>query len=79
MLAGEAICENIFNGTEAGSQPSNYEQKLKSSWVWKELVAVRNCRPAFHSPLGLYGGIMHGAISTFLGGREPWTLSHGCN
>lgn len=77
MVAAEAICEGIFNGVEAGSEPTAYEQNLRNSWVWRELVSVRNCRPSFHSSLGLYGGIMYSAFSTLLGGREPWTLSHG--
>ncbi|XP_077287468.1 electron transfer flavoprotein-ubiquinone oxidoreductase [Arctopsyche grandis] len=77
MVAAEAICEGIFNGVEAGSEPTAYEQNLRNSWVWRELTSVRNCRPSFHSSLGLYGGIMYSAFSTLLGGREPWTLSHG--
>jgi electron-transferring-flavoprotein dehydrogenase len=77
MVAAESICDGIFDGIAAGTEPSRYEENLKKSWVWKELVAVRNCRPSFHSSLGLYGGIMYSAISTLLRGNEPWTLSHG--
>lgn len=41
------------------------------------MYKVRNCRPSFHNPLGIYGGIIASGFSLFLGGREPWTLSHG--
>lgn len=51
--------------------------RIKSSFIWKDLYKVRNCRPSFHSKLGLYGGLAASGFSIFLGGREPWTLSHG--
>lgn len=38
---------------------------------------MRNVRPSFHTSLGLYGGLVGSGFSIFLGGREPWTLSHG--
>lgn len=40
---------------------------------------VRNCRPSFHSSLGMYGGLAYSAFSTLVRGKEPWTLSHGGN
>lgn len=55
-----------------------YEQKIRDSWVWKELHAVRNVRPSFNTKLGLYGGVMYTGLFYVLGrGKEPWTLSHG--
>lgn len=54
-----------------------YSFRIKSSFIWKELYKVRNFRPAFHTSLGLYGGLIGSGFSMFLGGREPWTLSHG--
>uniref|UniRef100_UPI00358F69B6 electron transfer flavoprotein-ubiquinone oxidoreductase, mitochondrial isoform X2 n=1 Tax=Myxine glutinosa TaxID=7769 RepID=UPI00358F69B6 len=60
-----------------GVHVEEYDEALKSSWVWKELYAVRNIRPSFHSPLGLYGGIMYtGVFYWILRGKEPWTLRH---
>ena len=57
---------------------TEYEENLKKSWVWEELYAARNVRPSFHSPIGLYGGLLYGAVFYFLGrGKEPWTLKHG--
>lgn len=58
---------------------SNYEDRVKSSWVWKELKLVRNFRPSFHSPLGFWGGMAYtGLFIWMLRGKEPWTFRfHG--
>lgn len=79
MLAAEGAMEAILGEAQSttGYEPIAYDQKLKNSFVWKELKAVRNCRPSFHNPLGLYGGVMYSGISMILRGKEPWTLSHG--
>lgn len=60
-----------------GLEPKSYQERIQNSWVWKELKAVRNIRPSFHSALGLYGGIMYSGFSLIIGGREPWTFKHG--
>uniref|UniRef100_A0A2A4JZ91 Electron transfer flavoprotein-ubiquinone oxidoreductase n=1 Tax=Heliothis virescens TaxID=7102 RepID=A0A2A4JZ91_HELVI len=80
MLAAEAAMELIISGEathEKGVVPTLYEDKLKDSFVYKELKQVRNCRPSFHTSLGLYGGVIYSGFSTFTRGMEPWTLSHG--
>ncbi|XP_012254221.2 electron transfer flavoprotein-ubiquinone oxidoreductase, mitochondrial [Athalia rosae] len=82
MLAAESVIEAIVDAETntsptQGLEPKSYTDKINSSWIYKELKAVRNCRPSFHSPLGLYGGVAYSGISILLGGREPWTLSHG--
>lgn len=82
MLAAESVIEAIIdaeNNTSPtkGLEPKTYTDKIKNSWIYKELKAVRNMRPSFHSSLGLYGGIMYSGFSMLLGGREPWTFSHG--
>ncbi|XP_033211343.1 electron transfer flavoprotein-ubiquinone oxidoreductase, mitochondrial [Belonocnema kinseyi] len=82
MLAAESVIDAIIKSeTESSSTkglvPESYTDKIKNSWIYKELKAVRNFRPSFHSPLGLYGGVMYSGISMLLGGREPWTFSHG--
>lgn len=61
-----------------GIHVPEYEESLKNSWVWKELYAVRNIRPSFHSYFGLYGGMLYtGIFYWILRGKEPWTLKHG--
>lgn len=82
MLAGESVFELLKNtdpekALTTGLEPVEYETKLKNSWVYDELKQIRNVRPSFHSPLGIFGTMAYTAIfSVLLGGREPWTLSH---
>jgi electron-transferring-flavoprotein dehydrogenase len=79
MLAAESIFETLSSSSDTTPiEPISYPEKIKSSWIWKELYSVRNVRPSFHSPLGLYGGVMYtGLFYMLLRGKEPWTLSHG--
>ncbi|XP_071494609.1 electron transfer flavoprotein-ubiquinone oxidoreductase, mitochondrial-like [Diadema antillarum] len=81
MVAGEAIFERLTaedaSSETAGINVTEYEDRLRNSWVWKELLSVRNIRPSFNSPLGLYGGVMYtGLFYYIMRGKEPWTLSH---
>src|SRR5208283_1137057 len=72
MLAAEALAEALAGGRPA--EPTGYEQKLRASWVWEELVAVRNVRPSF-AKLGMWGGLLYAGIDTYLlRGKAPWTL-----
>jgi electron-transferring-flavoprotein dehydrogenase len=76
MLAGEAAFERIASG-ENTLTLNNYEESIKKSWVWEELKEVRNVRPSFNTPLGLFGGVVYAGIDTlFLKGRVPWTFKH---
>ncbi len=72
MVAAEAIAEAF-----AGDKPDTltaYPQKLQESWVWPELHAVRNIRPAF-AKFGLYGGLVNAALETYIfKGKAPWTF-----
>lgn len=81
MIAAEAIFELLASENSESStksfEPVEYEKKLKESEVWKELKSVRNIRPSFHSPLGVYGTMLYTGLFYYLGrGKEPWTLSH---
>jgi electron-transferring-flavoprotein dehydrogenase len=54
---------------------SPYESAVNNSWIYKELHEVRNLRPSFHNPLGLWGGMAYSGLdSLILKGRTPWTL-----
>ena len=58
-------------------EPKVYEERIRNSWVWNELVGVRNVRPSFSTWLGLYGGLMYTGLFYVIGrGKEPWTFSH---
>jgi electron-transferring-flavoprotein dehydrogenase len=73
MLAAEAIADAL-----AGSKPDLLEAfptKIRASWLWPELEAVRNIRPGF-AKFGLFGGLMNAAFETYITrGKSPWTLS----
>lgn len=60
-----------------GLEPKDYEDKVKSSWIWSDLKGVRNVRPSFHTKLGLFGGMAYSGFTLAIKGKEPWTLSHG--
>jgi electron-transferring-flavoprotein dehydrogenase len=74
MLAAEAVAEALAGGR--APEPVAYGERLRASWVWDELYAVRNIRPAF-AKFGLYGGLAYAALDTYvLRGRAPWTFHH---
>ena len=74
MLAAEAVAEALA-GNKA-PEPESFTAKLKASWVWEELSAARNIRPAF-AKFGLFKGIAYSALDTYLlKGRAPWTFHH---
>jgi electron-transferring-flavoprotein dehydrogenase len=83
ILAAESIFNllketNSENASQTGLEPVEYEKNLKSSWVWDELHQIRNVRPSFNTPLGVYGTMAYTALfSVLLRGKEPWNLSHG--
>lgn len=81
MIAAETVYDLVTSEEKQSqtttAEPTEYEKKLKESCVWKELKSVRNIRPSFHSPLGIYGTMLYTGVFYFLGrGKEPWTLSH---
>lgn len=82
MLAAEAVFDLLSNSdpekaASTGLEPVTYEEKIKNSWVWQELTQIRNVRPSFHNPFGIFGTMAYTALfSILLRGKEPWTLSH---
>ncbi|KAL0265142.1 hypothetical protein SLS55_001101 [Diplodia seriata] len=79
MLAAEAAYAALGSNSDDGTIfLYDYEDKLRNSTIWSELKEVRNMRPSFHNPLGLYGGVLYSGITAFvLRGKEPWTFKHG--
>ena len=72
MLAAETLAEAL--AADRPAEPTGYEAKLRASWVWQELAAVRNVRPAF-AKLGMWGGLLYAGLDTYLlHGKAPWTL-----
>jgi electron-transferring-flavoprotein dehydrogenase len=79
MVAAEAVFDAIAKATEPNAEriePVEYEDKIRKSWVWQELMEVRNVRPSAHTPLGMFGTLMFGALNFITRGREPFTLRH---
>lgn len=77
IVAAEAVWDKLLAEPEAISvEPLEYEERLKSSWVWEEMKSVRNIKPAFHK-FGLWGGMAYTGLFYIVGrGKEPWTFKH---
>ncbi|KAL4969708.1 electron-transferring-flavoprotein dehydrogenase [Aspergillus stella-maris] len=77
MLAAESTYSALTNDTGGTVFLFDYEERLRSSSIWKELHEVRNMRPSFSTPLGIYGGILYSGLEAYiLRGKGPWTLKH---
>ncbi len=75
MLAGEALAELLSRQPESFAlECTTYPERLKTSWLMKELKAVRNIRAGFR--WGLWGGLLNAAYETMTLGLSPWTLKH---
>lgn len=78
MVAAEEIYKQVKENPEAEQiDMSGYEKEMENSWVYDELREVRNIRPSFHNPLGLWGGMAwSGLDSMILKGKVPFTFHH---
>ncbi|RDW86419.1 electron-transferring-flavoprotein dehydrogenase [Aspergillus mulundensis] len=77
MLAAESTFAALQNDTGGTVFLFDYEESLRKSSIWKELYEVRNMRPSFGTPLGIYGGILYSGLEAYIiRGRAPWTLKH---
>lgn len=77
MLAAEAAWTALSQSNDGTVFLYDYEDSLRRSPIWKELKEVRNMRPSFHTPLGIYGGLAYSGLEAYvLKGRVPWTLKH---
>ena len=57
---------------------NKYTEKIKKSWVWTDLYAVRNIKPLI-SRFGTRIGMLIGGIEMWLASFKfnlPWTLPH---
>ncbi len=75
MVAAEAVAAALA-GEDRPAVLESYPEALKASWLWDELYAVRNIRPAF-AKWGMWGGLLNAALDTYVfRGRAPWTMTH---
>lgn len=76
IKSGMLAAESIFAALQQNDNTSeliSYEDSIKQSWIWSELSAVRNIRPAFKYGLGF--GLIYAAFDTYLlRGKAPWTF-----
>ncbi|CAG8442343.1 17155_t:CDS:2 [Acaulospora morrowiae] len=79
MIAAETAYDAVTS-ENASTGPINltaYEDSIEKSWVYEELREVRNIRPSFNSPLGMWGFVCYSGLDMlFLKGRTPWTFKH---
>uniref|UniRef100_A0A7S3NLV6 Electron transfer flavoprotein-ubiquinone oxidoreductase n=1 Tax=Aureoumbra lagunensis TaxID=44058 RepID=A0A7S3NLV6_9STRA len=74
MKSGILAAEATFDAIQNSLTESDFDTRLRESWVYNELRAVRNYKPSFEYA-GLYGGAIYSGISAYLlKGREPWTF-----
>ena len=70
ILGAKAVFSAV---TQAQSEASSYEQLFKESWLYADLYAVRNIRPAFR--YGRMLGLLYSAVEKYiLRGNVPWTF-----
>src|SRR6185312_11765295 len=62
MVAAEALFNHLAQNAP-GPEVISYAERLKESWVWRELLEVRNIRPSFHT--GLLPGLAYSAVESF--------------
>lgn len=77
MLAAETIIDALKNN-DASPLLRDYPQRIRNSWIWQDLNAVRNVKPALSSWGNIAGTIYSGMDMWLhsLGIRLPWTLKH---
>lgn len=74
MVAADTLAHALKTHGMEGTL-HEYREQLTQSWLWPELYAVRNIRPAFQK--GLWVGLAYAAIDTYiLKGHAPWTFKN---
>jgi electron-transferring-flavoprotein dehydrogenase len=77
MKTGMLAAESIFEALKSESPDDtvgNYEQRVKDSWVWKELYAARNFGPAQHKLGNFLGAAFIWVDQNIFRGHLPFTL-----
>ncbi|MEN0038470.1 MAG: electron transfer flavoprotein-ubiquinone oxidoreductase [Cellvibrio sp.] len=81
MKSGMLAAETIFDAlAKEQYEPllTAYPEKVRASWLWKDLYAVRNIKPAL-SAWGNIVGTLYSSVDMWahsLGITLPWTLKH---
>ena len=79
ILAAEATVDAIINPAKIQNRRlTAYNEKIKGSWIWTDLYAVRNIKPLI-TKFGTRLGMLFGGIEMWLASFKlnlPWTLHH---
>jgi len=78
MKSGMLAAECLYGALEAdrrNDDPAEFGAAFRDSWVYEELRAARNVRPAFKWGLKL-ATLYTGIDQVLLRGKAPWTLTH---
>ena len=76
MQSGIEAAEHLFNTVfNSALVEADYTQRIKDSWIGKELYRTRNIRPGFNK--GLKRGMLKAGIElSWLGRLNPYTRQH---
>jgi electron-transferring-flavoprotein dehydrogenase len=77
MKSGMIAAEVVYEALKDQKQPTIgvLDQRIKDSWIGKELYKVRNIRPGFK--WGLLGGLINAGLETYIfRGKMGWTLKN---
>lgn len=72
LTAAESVFEAL-TASDSSREVTAYAEKLKQTWVWRDLYKSRNIRPSFTR--GRWVGLVWSALDTYLfRGKAPWTF-----
>jgi len=80
MVAAQSAFATIATVDKGGKTLADYEDNVKTSWIWKDLKQVRNAAPAM-AKLGSFFGTIYSGIDLWLnsiglGFLIFWTFGH---
>ena len=75
MKSGAIAGEHIFELLE-GKSSTTFDEKIKNSWIHKELYKSRNFGPIFHKFGALLGAAFNAIDQFIFRGNLPFTLNH---
>ena len=75
MKSGMLAAESVYRALQNNTEPDDYDNAVRASWIGDELKAARNIRPGFRKNIWL--GLANAALETYImRGKSPWTFRH---
>ena len=75
LIAAEAVVEGLLQGDDAPAELTDFEAKLKDSWLYDELYRTRNFSGFMHKFGFMLGSAMVWFDQNIFGGKLPFTLN----